>query len=268
MSRRGLHVGRPTSTVVVLVAATLAAASLVDGAAPRAAGTLQLNGQFRIESVRDTPCPPGTRAGILCPGRTGGGVVPGLGRVTESYSYIVDETPPDCPAGSPRVLGYPIRWVVEGKGEIHFAAAPHPDCLGAQAFTAGQSFTVAGGTGIYAGASGAGTVGRALGQTDTGARGLETWTGTLTVPGLEFDVTAPVINGARAKTVRVPRKATRARVTYTVTATDAVDGPVPARCAPASGRRFKVGRTVVRCVAADSSGNSAAAAFPVTVRRR
>lgn len=263
-----MQVGRRTAIVVALVAAALVGAPLVDGAGSKAAGTLQLSGELRIESVRATPCPPGTRAGILCPGRTGVGVVPGLGRVTESYSYIVDETPPDCPAGSPRVLGYPIRWVVEGKGEVHFAAAPHPDCLGAQAFTVGQSFTVTGGTGVYSGASGAGTVDRALGQTDTGARGRETWTGTLTVPGLEFDVTAPAINGARAKTVRVPRKATRARVTYNVTATDAVDGPVTARCAPASGQRFKVGRTRVRCTAEDTSGNSAAAAFTVTVRRR
>ena len=40
-----------------------------------------------------------------------------------------------------------------------------------------------------------------------------------------------------------------ARVSFKVTATDAVDGPVPAVCAPKSGSRFRIGRTTVRCSA-------------------
>jgi hypothetical protein len=234
-----------------------------------ATGTLQLNGTLNLVSIRSTPCPPGTPPGVLCPGRTGTGVVAGLGRVTESYSYMADEAPPSCPPGSVKILGYPVRWVVEGKGELHMTMHERPECLsGDSAFTADQAFTITGGTGVYAGASGNGIADRALSQTEQGAAGRETWTGTLTVPGLEFDVTRPTISGAQAKTVRVPRAATRVRVTYTVTASDAVDGSVPVRCRPTSGSRFKVGRTTVRCSATDGSGNTATAAFVVTVRRR
>jgi hypothetical protein len=234
----------------------------------RGAGTLQLNGTLQLVSIRDAPCPPGTRAGILCPGRTGQGIVPGLGSVTETYSYLADELDPSCPAGSARILGYPVRWAVAGRGELHFLVHEAPGCLGSSAFTADQSFTITGGTGVYAGASGSGTADRSLAQNLQGAAGPETWTGTLTVPGLEFDVTPPTISGARPKTVRAPRRAKRVRVTYAVTASDTVDGSVPVTCRPASGSRFKVGRTRVRCSATDTSANPARAAFVVTVRRR
>jgi len=111
-------------------------------------------------------------------------------------------------------------------------------------------------------------VSRAFAVTDVGAVGPETWTGTLTVPGLEFDLTAPTLSGATSKTARVPRKAKSARVTFKVTATDDVDGAVPVACQPRSGSRFKVGKTTVRCEATDSSANMVKAAFIVTVRRR
>jgi hypothetical protein len=81
-------------------------------------------------------------------------------------------------------------------------------------------------------------------------------------------VTAPTITGAKPKTVRVPRKAKRARVTYQLTATDDVDGSVPVSCRPPSGSRFKIGRTRVQCEAVDKSGNAATVGFTVTVARR
>ena len=127
-----------------------------------------------------------------------------------------------------------------------------------------QDFTITGGTGTYQGASGSGKVGeRALG----GGGGEETWTGTLVVPGLEFDVTPPTLSGATSKTVRAPRGAKRVRVTYKVTASDNADSQVPVTCNPRSGSRFPIGRTIVRCSATDSSGNTANAAFRITVRR-
>jgi hypothetical protein len=58
------------------------------------------------------------------------------------------------------------------------------------------------------------------------------------------------------------------RVTYKVTATDDVDGPVPVACRPSSGSRFKIGRTIVTCSASDKTGNTATARFTVTVKRR
>lgn len=88
------------------------------------------------------------------------------------------------------------------------------------------------------------------------------------IRSLTFDLIPPTLSGATAKTVRVPKKAKTARVTYRVTATDDVDGSVPVACQPRSGSRFKVGRTTVRCEATDSSANTAMAAFTVTVKRR
>ncbi len=126
-----------------------------------------------------------------------------------------------------------------------------------------QEFTITGGTGTYQGASGRGTVERSL----SGGRGVERWTGTLIVPGLEFDITPPAISGAVSKTIRAPVGAKRARVTYKVTAHDTVDGAVGAACKPRSGAVFKIGRTAVTCTATDTSGNGRTARFVITVRR-
>jgi hypothetical protein len=56
-------------------------------------------------------------------------------------------------------------------------------------------------------------------------------------------------------------------VTYTVpTAVDAVDGPTPVSCSPASGGTFSLGTTLVTCSATDSRNNSSAKAFTVQVQ--
>jgi HYR domain len=73
---------------------------------------------------------------------------------------------------------------------------------------------------------------------------------TLTVPA-DLSVPATGPNGAT--------------VTFQASATDAVDGPVPVSCTPASGSLFAIGDTRVTCTAADSSGNSASAGFTVHV---
>lgn len=86
------------------------------------------------------------------------------------------------------------------------------------------------------------------------------------MPGLDFDTTPPAITGAVAKTVKAPKKVKSMRVRYVVTAKDAVDGAVPVTCKPRSGSSFKRGRTKVSCSATDSSGNTAKAAFTVTVK--
>jgi hypothetical protein len=165
-----------------------------------------------------------------CGARTISGAFPGLGRVNGAYSFLVDH--------------------------------------GGQAIkTQSQTFTVTGGTGMYAGASGSGTLERILGgDTDSGRHGFETWTGTLNVPGLDFDVVAPVFVGAVKKAVKAKRGAKSVRVSYQVTATDAREGPVPARCKPASGSRFPLGRTRVTCETSDSSANAATASFSVLVK--
>jgi alpha-tubulin suppressor-like RCC1 family protein len=54
-------------------------------------------------------------------------------------------------------------------------------------------------------------------------------------------------------------------VTFTATATDIVDGPVPVTCSPPSGSLFGLGTTTVRCFAIDVAGNGGAFPFTITV---
>src|SRR5262249_11662031 len=56
-----------------------------------------------------------------------------------------------------------------------------------------------------------------------------------------------------------------ASVTFTVTAVDAVDGPVTPICTPASGSTFHLGTTTVSCTARDSANNTVTRTFKVTV---
>jgi hypothetical protein len=58
-------------------------------------------------------------------------------------------------------------------------------------------------------------------------------------------------------------------VVYSVSAADAVDGPIPASqisCDPASGSTFSLGATTVTCEVSDAAGNSRTSRFKVTVR--
>lgn len=215
-----------------------------------------------VKSV-PTGCPPeAPPTATLCANRTTDGLFPGLGRVAGAYWFFEQ----DC-VGSHLVLETTARLEIEGKGALQVALERGEQCV-PSGLIAKRQFRITGGSGLYAGASGAGTLEHNLHYTREGAAGDDTWTGTLTVPGLEFDVTPPTIAGAVSKTVRVPRRAKRVRVTYRVTANDVVDGSVSVACAPRSRTRFKLGRTTVKCTATDSSGNVKNARFTVTVKRR
>lgn len=75
------------------------------------------------------------------------------------------------------------------------------------------------------------------------------------------DTTAPVI-APHADVTEEATSAAGASVTYTApTATDNVDAPFAATCAPASGSVFALGHTTVTCNATDTAGN---VATPVT----
>ena len=54
-------------------------------------------------------------------------------------------------------------------------------------------------------------------------------------------------------------------VSYTVTAADLCDGPVPVTCLPPSGTGFRIGTSNVVCSATDSAGNVSTCSFVVTV---
>jgi hypothetical protein len=126
---------------------------------------------------------------------------------------------------------------------------------------------VSGGSGRYAGVSGSGMLSYQNRETGGGSgTHTITWTGALNVPGLTFDTTPPRLTGATSRTVKT-RAAGRTRVRYSVSAADATDGSVLVACLPASGTRFRIGRTIVTCKAADGSGNTTTASFVITVKR-
>jgi len=83
------------------------------------------------------------------------------------------------------------------------------------------------------------------------------------------DTTAPKLT-APASIEAQATSAQGATVTFTVAATDRVDGEVAVSCTPASGSVFAIGpsesqTTVVDCMATDRHGNAATEHFPVTV---
>jgi hypothetical protein len=248
--------------------AAVVCASVAPLASGSAAGTLTLTMQLGVaDDVR--ACPPGTPAEATgCFSRKGAADVRGLGRVEESWDPVVDETGAGCPPASLRFLPSTARFTVSGKGAIDVQVngaclpfSPPSPVVGT------ETFSVTGGSGKFAGASGAGTVDHV--SNGPGLAGRDTWSGTLVVPGLEFDLAPPTITGAADIRVRAPRKAHRIRVRYHVSARDDVDGALPVACWPKSGSFFRVGqRTIVRCSAKDTSANTQTAHFAITVRPR
>jgi hypothetical protein len=190
--------------------------------------------------------------------------------VTHSYFYVAELSPATCGAGSIRIRRTTMKLSVAGKGDVELAVADVAECMPPSAGLTppARAFTVTGGTGAYAGASGSGTIKHVCASTDTGCTGRDTFTGTIAVAGLEFDLTPPQLRGAAARTVTVPRRAKNARVRFSVTAVDTADGGRPVSCTPRSGSRFRIGRTTVKCTALDTSGNKATKSFRITVRRR
>jgi len=232
------------------------------------AGKLTLHGELSWHG-QEVSCPDGTPALTICREHRGVGVVPGLGEVSERLLLLVQTGTTECP-GSARVVGFSGGFTVGSKGTIEITAGPSPNCQpeGQRVTLTFPSVTITGGSGIYAGASGTATLRKILNPGSIGAFGKDIWDGTLLVPGLAFDTTAPVFRGAASKTVVARRGVKQLRVAYRVSATDETDGAVPVFCLPRTGSRFKLGRTVVNCSTSDKSGNTARARFTVTVRAR
>ena len=78
------------------------------------------------------------------------------------------------------------------------------------------------------------------------------------------DTTAPAITVPSDMTVSAGSSSGIA-VTFTASATDAVDGSDTVGCAPASGATFPVGHTTVTCTSTDHAGNTASRSFDVVV---
>jgi HYR domain len=234
--------------------------------------TLQVSNALFFTQTTSSSCPSGSPSTDVCFSRTGSAKIPGLGAVTETYPIISADDNLSC---IPFSVG-PVTFTVAGKQGALDASVEFPSSCNVAPGTQG-TLTITGGSGIFANASGSGMLQPV--RTDNGDDSFideddindsfpDTMSLSLTAPNTSFDLTAPVISGAKSKTVRVPRKTKFARVKFTVTAQDAVDGPVPVTCVPKSGSRFKIGHTKVKCSATDSSANKATAKFTVTVKHR
>jgi len=236
------------------------------GALERPSGSLAIDATFRIYwRVDRSFCPPGTPSSADCLQAVGVAVVPGLGRATVTHRKILPGNDENCFM----VQDNNVPVEVANKGALELVR-PGRICVGPPPRVDGPyAFAVAGGSGKYAQATGSLSEKTSVYAGDAACRcgtAIDTWKGTLTVPGLDFDTTAPIIAGAVSKIARAPKGAKRMRVRYVVTAKDEVDGPVSATCRPRSGSFFKRGRTKVSCSAIDSSGNTAKASFRITVK--
>jgi hypothetical protein len=254
-------------TIVILVLAILATAVPAAASSGSAAETLQLADAFLKGPYVGVDCPAGTPAvadeEVACWTIKNAGAIRGLGSVSESGVLVIDGPHSTCEAWhSTSVL------TVAAKGAIDLSAStPSGTCIDGTTtinLNATEAFTVTGGTGVYSGASGNGTVATAgVAQ----GNGGDAFTGTLVAPGTTFDLTPPVISGASAKTIRLQKGKRTVRLRYAVKAQDAVDGPLLASCSPVSGSSFRIGHTRVTCTATDSSGNTATATFTITIKR-
>jgi len=278
MSTRRKSLVVPLGVAALLVAGAVLAAALATnaaGAGRRAADSLNLHAVVAV-TAHSLTCPPnGPPDPHSCYAFQGSANVPGLGHVT----YTRGMTTLDAEDGSNTACGHvlfgPIAMNVAGKGAIDFSVSVDPGCNGVP-----TGFAVTGGTGDFVGASGSGTFvpnivqsGHWVDEDDNNIDSddilsdwrFETWAGSLALPNHVVDLTPPVISGAHSRTVTAPRGAKRVHVRFTVKANDAVDGPVHVSCKPHSGSLFPIGRTRVKCSAADTSANTAHARFTIVV---
>ncbi len=78
-----------------------------------------------------------------------------------------------------------------------------------------------------------------------------------------LDTTPPVVTVPGPMSVNATGPTTA--VSFSASASDAIDGSLPVSCAPPSGSGFPVGQTTVTCSATDHSNNTGQASFTVTV---
>lgn len=128
---------RPVCLAIVL---SLLLAGLAASPSQSQPTSSQIDLRAKLTLVGDpaVPCPPGSPNGLMCPLRTGVGSAPGLGTVTEAYTFLHWVGPPKCDGDSAQALAYPVRWIVANKGELDFALA-ESGCVGDNAGGIGGS---------------------------------------------------------------------------------------------------------------------------------
>ena len=157
------------------------------GALDAGGGTERMTGTFNLQVAipfvsEPGPCPPGTAVGDICHTRTteSPALIEGIGYVTATYTIVV--TFAGCPTGTSRALSYPARLKIAQRGDLNLALAEYPGCLEeAKVPATPQTFTVTGGSGAFAGASGTGAVNRVADLPGSRVFGTDTWTATINV---------------------------------------------------------------------------------------
>ena len=263
--------------LLAIVAALVTVVGVASAAQLRGSDTATLKADF-VTKYSDAACAD-TPGAHHCVPTTGSAVIPGLGSVTAAYVVAVFAPPGEKCEGGAVGRAWPSTattnvLTVAGKGDIHLSLsnAAAKDANGCSMPSGGpntfpMSFTVTGGTGKFAGASGSGTFEKTWGV-NLPPKGRDSINGTLVVPGLSFDLAAPTFSGASSRTVVARKGLKQVRVVTKVTAQDAVDGPVATSCSPKSGSLVPLGRTRVLCTATDTSANTARAQFTITVKQR
>ena len=229
-------------------------------------GKLTFHGELAWHG-RTVDCPTGTPPSVTCRMHEGAGVIPGLGTVSEQYIFFNEGGTPECPGTyRVRILRPASPWAREGRSKSIRPRAP----IACRARAKGhaqlhlhdyrrvgnlcrslRNWLVAQ------------VVDSRLRQaTETSGTALSWCWGLLLTPLLLFFM---------EQSQKDPRSASWREAgtrRFRVSALDETDGAITVSCRPATGSRFKVGRTIVTCSATDRSGNSGRARFTVTVRAR
>ena len=151
--------------VVLGLTLVVAATAVAPAASELRVATGSLNLQATLGVVSDPiQCPADAPPDATeCRARTGQGLVRRLGLISENYTWSYRVGAPTCPANLAKPLATTGRLVVPGKGEITLALGPGASCVDVEPVrNEPQDFTITGGTGPYAAASGKGIVERSL----------------------------------------------------------------------------------------------------------
>jgi hypothetical protein len=250
---------------LLALSAALILSATATSSTERASGTLRVEAELVAAwKFSDDYCPPGKPVNIACVRFVGKGPIPGLGMATTTYVKTLESNGCAVTQFNDAVI------TIKGKGTLTLTRPGKACGQTAPSKVGPLKYTVASGTEAYERATGSlmfrSSVDAANFSCGPCGKASDAWSGTLTVPDLEFELTPPKIAGAKPMTVTAPKQAKGARVQYALTATDAIDGNVRVICRPPSGSLFKRGQTTVTCSATDADGNTAMTEFVVTVK--
>src|SRR5215471_373178 len=200
---RGTSILSTTVAGLVLASVLLLMPAWARGAERRASDSLEIHAVMSgSSSSNQVDCPPGTPSPNECFRYQGEGVVSGLGATTLRFTLVTKTPSPGCEVWSTPDL----TLTVVNRGRIDLVASD-PTCQRDDSPSGSMGFTVTGGSGIYAGARGDGTL--ATNQIEGTTKARFVWEGTITVPGVRFDTTSPTLAGLTNRTVKAPATAKR-----------------------------------------------------------